>query len=107
MSDNTHTAAIIAICALCTCAERFLPFVIFSKRKPPKAVLYLGRVLPTAVMTVLVVYCLRNTNFFSPSGFVPQLVATAVTAVLHLLKGNTLLSVFGGTAFYMLLLRIV
>ena len=91
---------IIAICVGCTILERGLPFLIFRKGEIPSLIRYLGKVLPLAIMATLVVYCLRGTTFDAVANFIPQIVAVAVTVVLHLWKGNTLISVFGGTAIY-------
>lgn len=106
-ASASYSILIIAVCALCTFGERLLPFLIFGKHKVPRMVRYLGRGLPMAIMTALVVYCLRTTAFTSLSAWLPQLAAAAFTAALHLWKGNTLLSITGGTACYMLLLRLL
>ena len=98
---------IIGICAVCTFGERLLPFLIFRKGEIPSLIRYLGKVLPLAIMATLVVYCLRGTSFDTYANFMPQIVAVAVTVVLHLWKGNTLLSVFGGTLTYMCLVQFV
>ena len=98
---------IIGICVGCTFLERWLPFLIFRKGQIPSLVRYLGRVLPLAIMATLVVYCLRGTTFDSFGNFVPQVVAVFATVALHLWKSNTLLSVFGGTVSYMLLVQLV
>ena len=98
---------IIAVCAACTFFERLLPFLIFGNRPVPKVIKYLGRILPMAVMSTLAIYCLRNTNFSSVGGFLPQLVAVAITAALHAWKSNSMLSIFGGTAIYMILIRVL
>ena len=103
----SQTILVILVCAVCTYQERLLPFLVFSRGEPPKWVGYLGKVLPTAIMATLVVYCLRDTTFESPGGFAPQAIAVAVTAGLHLWRKNTLLSVLGGTAAYMLLVQFV
>lgn len=97
---------IILVCAACTFAERLLPFLIFRKGASP-IVSYLGKVLPVAIMATLVVYCLRSTTFTSAGGFLPQFIAVAVTAALHLWKQNTLISVFAGTVIYMCLVQFV
>ena len=73
----------------------------------PKAVTYLGKVLPMAVMATLVVYCLRSTSFQSAALFAPQLIAVAVVAALHVWRRNVLLSMFGGTAVYMFLVQTI
>ncbi len=102
MNDKyLYAIAVIVICTVCTFAERLLPFVVFGKGEVAPVIRKLGQVLPLAIMTTLVVYCLKDTSFSSPESFVPQLVAVAVTAALHLWKKNTLLSVVGGTLTYM------
>ena len=98
---------IIGICAGCTFLERLLPFLIFRKGEIPSLIRYLGKVLPLAIMATLVVYCLRGITFNAASNCIPQIVAVAVTAVLHLWKGNTLVSVLGGTATYMCLVQMI
>ncbi len=98
---------IILVCGLCTQLERFLPFLLFGRRQVPEFVRYLGRILPMAVIATLVVYCLRSVTFTGADTFVPQLIGVAVTVVLHLWKRNSLLSIFGGTACYMLLVQLV
>ena len=103
----SYTLAVIAVCALCTFGERMLPFLIFRKGDVPGVVRYLGRVLPLAVMAALTMYCLRGVRLTSLAGFAPQLLASTVTAGLHLWKRSTLLSVAGGTACYMLLVQLV
>ncbi len=100
-----ESVAIILVCAACTQLERFLPFLVFSGRSVPKAVRYLGRILPTAVIATLVVYCLRSVSFTDAGQFVPEVIAVAVTVGLHLWKRQSLLSIFGGTACYMLLVQ--
>lgn len=98
---------IIGICVGCTFLERWLPFLIFRKGEIPNLIRYLGKVLPLAIMATLVVYCLRGTTFDAYKNFIPQLVAVGATVVMHLWKGNTLLSVLGGTVTYMLLVQLV
>ena len=98
----------IAICIFGTMLTRFLPFLIFSSRKPtPKYVQYLGKALPCAVFGMLVVYCLKNVSILSGSHGIPELIAIAVTAGLHLWKKQMLLSIAGGTAVYMVLVQLV
>lgn len=104
----TQSLLMIAVVAVCTMATRWMPFLLFGgKRGTPKFVEYLGRVLPTAIIAVLVVYCLKGVSFTAPAGFAPQLISVAVVVVLHVLRGNTLLSIAGGTVCYMVLIRTV
>lgn len=104
----TDRILLIAVIALVTIALRFVPFLIFGgKRKTPKYVSYLGRVLPYAIMGMLVVYCLRSTGFSVISEWLPQLISCALVVVLHLWKKNTLLSILGGTICYMVLVQML
>ena len=101
-------AAAIAVMAAVTFLTRFLPFLLFDRgESPPKIVLYLGRVLPPAIIAMLIIYCLRGVSFASPAGWVPQLVCVAVVVALHLWKHNNLLSIFGGTVLYMVLVQTI
>lgn len=98
----------ISMCVLGTVLTRFLPFIVFnSKRKTPKFIEYLGRVLPGAVFAMLVVYCLRNVSIVQGSHGLPELIAIAVTVALHLWKKQMLVSIAGGTISYMLLVQFV
>lgn len=99
---------IVTMVALATQITRWTPFLIFSgSRKLPKVVEDLGRLLPPAMMGLLVVYSLRNTDILSGSHGLPEAIAVAVTAGLHLWKRSTLLSILAGTAVYMLLVQLV
>lgn len=106
--NNLHTAALIAVIALVTALLRFLPFWIFGEnRKTPALITYLGKVLPYAIMGMLVVYCLKDVDMIHTPFGIPELLGCAVVALLHIWKRNTLLSIGGGTAFYMLLIQII
>ena len=98
----------IVICVLGTMLTRFLPFLVFSSKKPtPKYIVYLGKALPCAVFGMLVVYSLKNVSLFSGTHGIPELIAIGVTAGLHLWKKQMLLSIAGGTIVYMLLVQLV
>ena len=100
--------SLILVMALVTAGLRFLPFVIFTKgRKVPEVVAYLGRVLPYAVMAMLVVYCLKRLSFVQMPFGLPELISVVLVVVLHVWKRNTLLSIVGGTVCYMLLVQLV
>lgn len=106
--SSAYLLAAIAVCSLCTILTRAVPFLLFGgKKQPPKTITYLGKLLPYTVMAILVIYCLRSIQFSFAGGFVPQLSAVAVTVLLHLWKRNNLLSIAGGTLFYMFLVQSV
>ena len=98
---------VIAVPALVTVLTRFLPFAVFGKRPLPRVVVYLGRVLPPAIMAALVVYCLKDIDLTAFPFGLAQLISVAVTALVHLWRRNTLLSIALGTACYMVLIRTV
>ena len=105
--DKLHAAALVAVIAGVTIALRFAPFLLLRGRETPKFIAYLGRVLPYAIMGMLVVYCLRGTSFAMVSNWMPQTIATTLVVALHVWKRNTLLSIIAGTACYMVLVQLV
>lgn len=106
MIDAKHSLILIVVMAGVTILLRFLPYFLFSKRTP-KAVLYLGNVLPYSLVAMLLVYCLKGTSFAPPSRGIPEITAVALVAVLHKWKHNTLLSVLCGTIYYMVMVQLV
>lgn len=106
MIDVGKSLAIIAVIATITAMFRFAPFLIFSKN-PPKQILYLGKVLPPAVMSMLIVYCLKSISFTTYPFGVPEVLAMMFVIIVHRWRHNTLLSVAGGTLFYMLMMQVV
>lgn len=98
----------IGICVLGTMLTRFLPFLVFSSKKPtPDYIQYLGRALPSAIFGMLVVYCLKNVEILEGGHGLPELISIALVTVLHLWKRQMLLSIAGGTICYMLLVQFV
>lgn len=92
--------------SLVTVLLRAAPFLVF-RRKAPAYVLYLGRVLPAAIIGMLVIYCLKDINLLSAPFGAPELIAGLLVAGLHAWKRNILLSILAGTACYMLLTHLV
>ena len=108
MLTTAGAIAAIAVMAVVTFLTRALPFLLFDRgSSPPKLVLYLGRVLPPAIIAMLIIYCLKDLSFLSLGGWAPQLISLAAVVALHLWKHNNLLSIFGGTILYMVLVQTV
>lgn len=82
-------------------------WIFGEKGEAPAVISYLGRVLPYAVMAMLVVYCLKGLDFSTPGKYLPELLCTILVAGLHAWKRNTLLSIGVGTVAYMLLVQLV
>jgi branched-subunit amino acid transport protein AzlD len=95
----------ILVMASVTFFTRALPFVFFAKHRPPSIVVFLEKYIPPMVMMILVVYCLKDINpAASPYGL-PDLVAVLFVVLVHLMIKNPLVSIFGGTALYMILVQ--
>lgn len=98
----------IGMVVLGTAITRFLPFLVFPSGKPtPKYIQYLGKVLPAAIFGLLVVYSLKNVNPLAGSHGIPELLSILLVIGLHLWKRQMLLSIAGGTIFYMALVQLV
>lgn len=111
MPDNisiVHTLVLIGVIALITLGLRALPFLIFPEgKKTPDIILYLGKVMPPAVIGMLVVYCFKDISFSDWHEFLPAVIAAVTVAALYILRKNTLISIASGTVVYMLLIQLV
>ncbi len=109
MTDATiHSVLLVLVMALVSFLLRAFPFMVFSgKRETPKFVLYLGKVLPFAIIAMLVIYCVKDISFDTVSHFLPYIIAGAVVVLLHIWRRNTLLSIIAGTLSYMALVQFV
>ncbi|MCD1159050.1 branched-chain amino acid transporter permease [Peribacillus castrilensis] len=104
----TQQIITIAMVVLGTMLTRFLPFIVFPSGKPtPKYVQYLGKMLPSAVIGLLIIYCLKDVSLQSESHGIPEFIGVAVVALLHVWKKMMLLSIAGGTIVYMMLIQLV
>lgn len=107
MTEQIHTALLIAVMSLVTIALRALPFGIFGgKRQVPKVILYLGDVLPSAALGMLVVYCLRDLNLTAAPYGILELLSCLAVVIVQILKRNTILSILAGTLLYMVLIQL-
>ena len=103
-----HSVWIIVVATLVTIATRFLPFLIFSdSKKTPPIITYLGKVLPCAIMGMLVVYCMKDVPFLSAPFGAPEIIGCVIVALLHIWKRNSLLSIGVGTVSYMLMVQLI
>ena len=102
VSKAVIVSLLIGLIVFC---ERLFPFAIFSKRKPGKLIHIFERYIPPIVMLGLLIYSLRDLRFSSLAQWIPQIAAITFTIVTYLWKKNSLVSIFGGTIIYMILIR--
>lgn len=108
MLDTVSSLIMIAAISIATFATRAASFLVFPKGKeiPPKVV-FIGRILPPAIIGMLVVYCLRSTSVLAYPYGIPELIAGLTVVILHLWKRNIFLSIGAGTILYMVLVQTV
>lgn len=108
MNPNVYAAALIAVAALVTIGIRALPFFIFDRgQEVPGWITYLGKVLPPAVMSVLLIYCVRGVDLMTGNHGLPEIGCIGITMILHAWKRNTLLSICTGTILYMVVVQLL
>ena len=106
--SSLHPLWQVLIMAAVIAFLRFSPFMLFPEgRKRPKVITYLGSVLPYAIIGMLVVYCFKGVSVLQYLYGLPELIAAAFVVGMHLWLRNTLVSVFGGVAVYMILVQLV
>lgn len=104
----TRSVVIIVLVAITTFATRVIPFILFpAGKKIPKTVEYLGKVLPPAVIGMLVVYCFKGVSATAFPFGIPEIIASVTVVLLHIWKRNNLLSIGVGTLLYMILVQTV
>ena len=99
-------AVLVAVMAVGTILLRFLPFIIFRKETPPY-ITYLGKVLPPAIIGMLVIYCLKDVQWMKAPFGLPELVAGVCVAALQIWRRNAVTSILTGTVIYMFLIRVL
>ncbi len=105
---TTEQIIMIAMVFLGTVITRFLPFLVFPADKPtPKYVQYLGTVLPSAALGMLVIYCLKDVSLLTGTHGIPEFIALAFVMFLHFWQRKMLLSIAGGTLCYMFLVQMI
>ena len=101
-----RSAILIAVMASVTILLRFLPFLVFRQETPPY-IAYLGRVLPSAIIGMLVIYCLKDISPLKQPFGMPELIAALCVVCAQVIKRNSLISILTGTVVYMVLIQAV
>lgn len=98
---------VVVVMTAVTYFTRAVPFLFFSRRQTPPLLNFLQRNMPPVVMVVLVFASYKDIDFRAALHGIPALSAGLVTAALHFWKRNVLVSIIGGTALYMVLIRVM
>ena len=106
MSTTVYLAGAVALMAVATFLTRALPFAVFGSRPLPGVIRYLGKVLPQAIMVILVIYFLKDIDYAAWPHGLSELLAMAAVAAVHLWRKNLYLSIVLGTVVYMILIRV-
>lgn len=97
-----------AIFGLGTMFTRFVTFMVFPpESQPPKAIVYLGSVLPTAAISLIIVYSLKDISLIQYPYGLPELIGVATVVILQKWRRNSILSIILGTIIYMLMVQVV
>ena len=102
-----YSVSIITAVAVTSYFLRAFPFLVLNKKNKAveKYMMYLGKVLPPAVIGILIIFCLKDTSIVNSPYGIPEMLAVAVVVLLHVWKRNSLISILGGTVFYMYLVQ--
>lgn len=105
---TAYVLTAIAASAAVTYFLRALPFIFFKgNKRMPRTLEKLGQVLPSAIMAVLIVYCLKGAKSDFKGVGLPAFFAVAAVVAIHKLRHNTFLSIMVGTVVYMALIRVL
>lgn len=105
MLNTLQMLVTIAVIALATFATRALPFLFFGSKEPPAMLSVIEKNLPPMILLLLVIYCLKDVQWLTVPYGIPELFTVGVVAGLHFWKRNAMLSIFTGTALYMVLVQ--
>jgi len=103
MESPLYIVTFILTMGFATVVTRAAPFMLFSKQGEHPVLIFLGRYLPPAVMLLLLIYCVKDINWFVNKGGINEVVALSVVTIAHLLFRNSLISILLGTGLYMAL----
>ena len=108
MTNFIYSALIVVVMGVVVFFTRAIPVIFFSSsEKTPEFISYLGKVLPPAVMGMLIIYCLKEVSILDFPFGLPEIIAIISVILAHLKFKNNLISIFGGTVFYMFLIQFI
>ncbi len=107
MISDVHALSVIVIISLVTIALRVAPFAVLGRLSSSGYMRYIGDKMPTGVMVLLVAYTIKDEDLTVYPYGIPTLLSLCVAAVMYWKTDNSLLSIGGGVALYMVLVNLV
>lgn len=103
--SNYEIYLAILVMTLVNLFTRAFPFLFFTKNHLPKSLDFLQRYFPATIMTILVVYSIKDVDYVNNYYGLKEFISVVFTIVIHLKLKNYLISIFGGTILYMFLVQ--
>ena len=103
--SNYEIYLAIGVMTIVNYLTRVFPFVFFRKKEPPKYVVFIETYFPPVIMTILILYTLKDIDFNTAPYGLKEIMSVFFTAFLHIWLKNYLVSIFAGTIFYMVLVQ--
>ena len=101
--NNFEIYIAIFIMVLVNYFTRAFPFLFFNKKQLPSYLIFIAKYFPAIIMSILIVYTLKDVDFRTEFYGLKEIVSILFTAILHLVFKNYLVSIFLGTLSYMVL----
>jgi branched-subunit amino acid transport protein AzlD len=107
VADPWYVLSAALVSAAVTWTLRAAPFAMLAPLRHSALVAYIGDRMPVGVMVILAAYTLRDTDAVVLTSVGPAALALAITIGLHLWRGSMTLSIFAGTAAYVLVTSVI
>lgn len=95
----------IAVMTFVNFFTRVFPFLFFRKKELPPYIVFIEKFFPAVIMTILIVYSIKDIDFYLAPYGLKEIGGILFTVILHLSLKNYLVSIFAGTIFYMFLVQ--
>ncbi len=105
MMPESKLIIAIFLMGMVTFFTRAFPFILPKAFTTNPIIRRVGETLPPAVMVMLIIYALKDTDWSQASSSLVTLIAVAVCGVLQYFFKNMFLSIGAATAFYMAMLQ--
>jgi len=107
VTDPWYVVSAVLVSAAVTWTLRAAPFAMLAPLRHSALLAYIGERMPVGVMVILATYTLRDTDPVVLTSAGPAALALAITIGLHLWRGSMTLSIFAGTAAYVLVTSVI